>query len=226
MSDLESYVTHKVINGHCDCMFLVNTYRWEWTTIAALIAPRPLLFANSDHDPIFPMDGNARIIARLRRLLRHARAHPIWSPSTSARAGTTIGPDLRMAHLRVDEPAPEGRHDHRQGRRRPAHRRQAPASLPRGQAIYLLTPGTIDIDQTFVTRATVSPPAPENWQRFKAEQMAALRSLSFRTFPDRIPRPTRAQEPFQAQGEPAMSLTWVATEPGIDVAVAGLAVRR
>src|SRR5262249_43937701 len=66
MSDLESYVTNRVINGHCDCMFLVNLYAWEWTTIAALIAPRPMLFANSDNDPIFPMDGNRRIIARLR----------------------------------------------------------------------------------------------------------------------------------------------------------------
>jgi cephalosporin-C deacetylase-like acetyl esterase len=27
MSDLESYVSSKVINGHCDCMFLVNTRR-------------------------------------------------------------------------------------------------------------------------------------------------------------------------------------------------------
>src|SRR5204862_3441840 len=67
MSDLESYVNNKVINGHCDCMFMVNTYRWEWTTIAALIAPRPLLFSNSDNDRIFPMDGNRRVIARLRR---------------------------------------------------------------------------------------------------------------------------------------------------------------
>src|SRR5262249_51905960 len=40
MSDLESYVTNKVINGHCDCMFMVNTYGWEWTTIPALGAPR------------------------------------------------------------------------------------------------------------------------------------------------------------------------------------------
>ncbi|MBL8797771.1 MAG: prolyl oligopeptidase family serine peptidase, partial [Planctomycetia bacterium] len=48
MSDLESYVTNKIINGHCDCMMLINTYQWEWTTIAALVAPRPLLFANSD----------------------------------------------------------------------------------------------------------------------------------------------------------------------------------
>ena len=67
MSDLESYVTNKVINGHCDCMFLVNTYQWEWTTILALFAPRPLLFANSDNDTIFPMDGNRRIIERLRK---------------------------------------------------------------------------------------------------------------------------------------------------------------
>lgn len=65
MSDLESYVKNKIINGHCDCMFLYNTHQWDWTTIAALIAPRPLLFANSDNDPIFPMDGNRRIIEKL-----------------------------------------------------------------------------------------------------------------------------------------------------------------
>ncbi len=68
MGDLETYVTDGVIDGHCDCMLLINTYRWEWTTIAALAAPRPLLFANSDHDSIFPMSGNLRIAARLRRL--------------------------------------------------------------------------------------------------------------------------------------------------------------
>ena len=68
MSDLESYVKHKVINDHCDCMFLYNTYQWDWTTIAALLAPCPLLFANSDNDKIFPMDGNRRIIAKLHKL--------------------------------------------------------------------------------------------------------------------------------------------------------------
>src|SRR5215831_12056871 len=68
MSDLKDYVSEKIINGHCDCMFMINTYRWEWTTIAALIAPLPLLFANSDKDTIFPMSGNERIRARLERL--------------------------------------------------------------------------------------------------------------------------------------------------------------
>src|SRR5262245_26109259 len=68
MSDLESYVADKIINGHCDCMFPHNAYRWEWTTIAALVAPRPMLFENSGHDGIFPMPGNERIRDRLERL--------------------------------------------------------------------------------------------------------------------------------------------------------------
>ncbi|MFN0018083.1 MAG: alpha/beta hydrolase family protein [Pirellulaceae bacterium] len=68
MADLESYVPNRVINGHCDCMFLYNTYQWPWTRIASLVAPRPMLFINSDHDAIFPMDANDRIINRLERV--------------------------------------------------------------------------------------------------------------------------------------------------------------
>ena len=68
MSDLEDYVGEKVVNGHCDCMFLINTFQWPWTQIAALVAPRPMLFANSGHDTIFPMNSNERIRSRLERL--------------------------------------------------------------------------------------------------------------------------------------------------------------
>lgn len=75
MSDLISYVSHRVIDGHCDCMFLINTYQWPWTSIAALVAPRPLLFCNSDQDTIFPMDGNERVLERLRRIYALA-GHP------------------------------------------------------------------------------------------------------------------------------------------------------
>ena len=68
MADLVSYVSDRVVNDHCDCMFLYNTYQWPWTRIAALVAPRPLLFVNSDHDSLFPMDANERVINRLERL--------------------------------------------------------------------------------------------------------------------------------------------------------------
>ena len=68
MADLPSYVNNRVINGHCDCMFMYNTYEWPWVRIAGLLAPRPLLFVNGDEDSIFPMDANDRLINRLERI--------------------------------------------------------------------------------------------------------------------------------------------------------------
>jgi dienelactone hydrolase len=96
MSDLESYVKNKVINGHCDCMFLYNTYQWDWTTIAALVAPRPLLFANSDNDPIFPMDANRRIIAKLRTTYK-MYGKPELVDDYVSKGGHDYRPDLRIA---------------------------------------------------------------------------------------------------------------------------------
>ncbi|HEU5116512.1 MAG TPA: CocE/NonD family hydrolase, partial [Isosphaeraceae bacterium] len=49
------------VEGHCDCMFVVNTYQWDYTMIAALCAPKPLLVENTDEDPIFPEEGVRRV---------------------------------------------------------------------------------------------------------------------------------------------------------------------
>lgn len=68
MTDLENYVVDGTVEGHCDCMFMVNTYRWDYPQVAALIAPRPLLLCNSDKDTIFPLDGVYRLQAKLRHL--------------------------------------------------------------------------------------------------------------------------------------------------------------
>jgi hypothetical protein len=59
---------HGVLPGHCDCMYLVNTHRWDFTQVAALCAPRPLLLANSDADAIFPVAGYRRMAAKVRRI--------------------------------------------------------------------------------------------------------------------------------------------------------------
>ena len=75
---------------------MYNTYGWEWTTIAALIAPRPLLFANSDDDRIFPMDGNRRIIDRLRRLYK-LYDKPDLVDEYVSKGGHDYRPDLRVA---------------------------------------------------------------------------------------------------------------------------------
>ena len=68
ITDLENYVVDGVVEGHCDCMFPVNTYRWDFAQIAALVAPRPLLIANTDKDTIFPLDGVQRLHEQVRRI--------------------------------------------------------------------------------------------------------------------------------------------------------------
>jgi dienelactone hydrolase len=57
-----------VIAGHCDCMFMVNRYRWDFPLVAALAAPRPLLLGNSDADDIFPKAGYRRLAEKVRKV--------------------------------------------------------------------------------------------------------------------------------------------------------------
>ncbi len=68
ITDLEDHVVHGTVEGHCDCMFLVNTYRWDYPQVAALAAPRPLLIANTDKDGIFPLRGVVNVYTSVRRV--------------------------------------------------------------------------------------------------------------------------------------------------------------
>ena len=51
-------------------MYHVNTYRWDFPAVAALVAPRPLLIANTDKDTIFPLDGVVDVYQKTRRIYR------------------------------------------------------------------------------------------------------------------------------------------------------------
>lgn len=68
ITDLRNQVVDGCVGGHCDCMFFVNTYRWDFPLNAALLAPRPLLIVNSDADTIFPLDGVIRLHQKVRRV--------------------------------------------------------------------------------------------------------------------------------------------------------------
>ena len=68
ITDLHNQVIDGTVEGHCDCMFMVNTYRWDFAQVAALVAPRPLLICNTDKDPIFPLEGVVRLHEKVRRI--------------------------------------------------------------------------------------------------------------------------------------------------------------
>ncbi len=68
ITDLRNHVVDGCVEGHCDCMFFVNTYRWDYPMLAAMVAPRPLLILNSDDDRIFPLDGVVRTHAKVAKV--------------------------------------------------------------------------------------------------------------------------------------------------------------
>lgn len=70
ITDLHDHVVNGTVEGHCDCMFTVNTYRWDYAQVAALAVPRPLLIVNTDRDPIFPLDGVVRVHSLVRNVYR------------------------------------------------------------------------------------------------------------------------------------------------------------
>lgn len=68
ITDLQNHVVDGCVEGHCDCMYMVNTYQWDYAKVAALVSPRPLLISNTDTDRIFPLDGVVRTFESVRRI--------------------------------------------------------------------------------------------------------------------------------------------------------------
>jgi hypothetical protein len=208
MADLPSYVTNRVINGHCDCMFLYNTFRWPWTRIAALIAPRPMLFTNSDQDGIFPMDANRRVINGLERIYSLYGAGDLVDSFVSI-GGHAYRQDIRQAAYRFintylkNDPrtVTDSEMDLVTG---PTNKRQYPISpeklrvFPQDSDIPKDQLNTT-IDQYFVPMAKVEPPKPGAYETWRAPILAELRRVTFGYFPERIPPATLGPAGFVSE---------------------------
>ena len=184
MSDLGDYIGERIIDGHCDCMFPYNPYRWEWATIPALFAPKPLQFANGDADPIFPMAGNRRIAERMRKCYEMLGAKDLFEEVVD-RCKHEDTPALRKAsfrffntHLKGDpnakvEDTVFAELDGKQLRVFPDDK-----DLPKNAI-------NAKADETFVPMADVKLPAkPGESAAWKAGIVKELKGRCFRTFPD------------------------------------------
>src|SRR5262245_47216257 len=208
VSDLECYVTDQFVNGHCDCMFFHNLYQWEWTTGLALFAPKPMLFANSDKDTIFPMTGNKRIIERLRKCYDLFGAKDKVDEHVS-KGGHDYRPDLRIAIFSFF-------HTHLKGDK--AAVKDADFAMIEGKELRVF-PEDKDIpkdainakaDETFVPAAKVELPTEKNFKEWKAGLVKQLKEKVFRALPEKVD----AAEIIPRKGEVYNGLR---TEPGIEV---------
>lgn len=71
---LFSHVHDRTVDGHCDCMWWINTQRWDMADVGALMAPRPLLIGSADKDGIFTVESIRQVHEQLKRVYRHLGA--------------------------------------------------------------------------------------------------------------------------------------------------------
>jgi len=95
ITDLQNHVVDGCVEGHCDCMYMVNTYRWDYSKVAALVAPRPLLISNTDRDRIFPLDGVVRVYNGARRI------YGLYGNPEDIAVHITAGPHKDTQELRI-----------------------------------------------------------------------------------------------------------------------------
>jgi len=95
ITDLQNHVVDGCVEGHCDCMYIVNTFGWDYPLVAALVAPRPLLISNSDKDNIFPLDGVVRLHEKVRNIYR------LYGAEKNLGLNITEGPHKDTQELRI-----------------------------------------------------------------------------------------------------------------------------
>ncbi len=63
---IEHVVFDRATDGHCDCAFWINYYRWCWPDLGALIAPRAFLIASGTEDVLWRPYGYRDVALRIR----------------------------------------------------------------------------------------------------------------------------------------------------------------
>ncbi|MEW4456164.1 acetylxylan esterase [Bremerella sp. JC817] len=187
ITDLQDHVVTGVVSGHCDCMFWVNTYQFDYAMLPALIAPRPLMIANTDYDPIFPVEGVERTHLAARKI------YSLYGKAPNLALTIVPGPHADIQPLQI--PAFYWLQKHLQGETPPiadvADKRFTVEELKVFDKIpedEIVT----SIEESFVPIAPApkAPESPAEWETMAAEWKQLLLEKSFSGWPQKeLPLP-------------------------------------
>lgn len=192
-----SQAEHWVARGQCDCIYYLNSYRWDFPVVAALIAPRPLMILSGQKDTIFPPDGYHEVFQRGKKV------YDLY-------AGTAAGSDrIREVDDNVAHSDPplflrEARQWMQQwlkGDSAPLPLETNTPSKETAESLACFTRIPADainfkIQDRFAPQASPKKPGSRaGWERRREELMAQLKSDVFSWFPsEKIPFQTKTSK--------------------------------
>ena len=184
VTDLQNHVVDGAVEGHCDCMYMTNTYRWDFGRLAALAAPRPLMIQNTDKDTIFPLDG-------VYRVHQHTRAvyESLGAAKTKLGLVITEGPHKDTQDLQV--PAFRWFNRHFKKDEAPVETVATKLFEPEQLKVFKQLPAdqiNTKIQETFVPQAA-APKVPADaaeWAAMRDRWLTALREKTFAGWPKEV----------------------------------------
>ncbi len=196
ITDLTNHVVDGTVEGHCDCMFPINTYRWDFGQVAALVSPRALLISNADKDNIFPLEGVLRVHQQARQVYRFDKAndklglHITEGPHKDTQELQVHAFRWFNYHLRKDE-----------SQVKPAEKYFEPEQLKVFETLPADQVNT-RIHETFVAAAPdpVIPVDAAAWEKQQETWRRALTEKVFRGWPQK-PEPLGITEAFRVSRE-------------------------
>jgi len=179
ITDLQNHVVDGCVEGHCDCMYMVNTYQWDYAKVAALVSPRPLLISNTDTDRIFPLDGVVRTFESVRRI------YTLQSAADKVALNITAGGHKDTQELQVH--AFRWFNQHLKNDDSLIEKTAVKFFEPEQLKVFESLPTdevNTKIDETFVAQATPKLPSDRSdWTRQQKMWRAALATKSFAGWP-------------------------------------------
>jgi len=172
ITDLQNHVVDGVVEGHCDCMYHMNTYGWDFAQVASLVAPRPLLILNTDNDGIFPLDGVNRLFTKVRRIYElHGK---------KANLGLVITPGGHGDSQELRVPAFNWFNKHLKGKSVLIDKPATKLFQPQQLKVFANAP---EDERTTIIHDTFPRIASDDTKAKRSEIMADLRSKTFGGWP-------------------------------------------
>ncbi len=196
ITDLENHVVDGAVEGHCDCMFFVNTYRWDYPMLAALAAPRALLIVNTDDDNLFPLDGVVRLRDKVRRVYDLLGA--------GDKCGLVITPGGHNDTQELQVPVMRWFNKHLKGEEGLVENAAVKLFSPEQLKVFATLPGDAvngKIHETFVEAARAEvPKTREQWDKQRDVWFLNLTQKKFRAWPTTAPWPHPTLDMMNAGG--------------------------
>lgn len=215
--NLYQHVRDRTIDGHCDCTYWVNTYGWDFTDVATLIAPRPLMVAAATEDVLFRPYAFRDLVGRVRPLyLRLGAQENValveaitphgYSPATRLAIFSWFERHLKGSDKPVtDDIIETGERDEDLA----VYPNQKPPEGDRLNAV-----------DTLLITAPKPPDVHDRaaWQEHQSRSLAQLRKVSFRQIPANCAAPSRIACRREGETKTHRFLTFeFESEPGMPI---------